>query len=705
MKRHIPHTIYNILRKRHRLAFASLLLMVVLAPLAVYLSKQANVASAADSLFGFDEGYGSTVSDSSGSSSGTITGAAWKTDDLCRSEKCLYFDGASWINFGDENSYDFSYSDTFTIQFWFRHAPATSAQVIMQKYEGTGADGGFRVQMESDGDISFGVDNDNSGFPTDSVTSTAADYDDNRWHHVSAVRNGATGMYLYIDGNLVASNTSLNVNSGTLANDDTFYIGDSDGTDNGDEFVGFLDEVKIYTSTARSADEVKADLAGATPDRGTSASFGPDTSYLSEGLVGYWNMDESLTVRRQYASNTGDPASATFTNTPLEGSLLVAIAMDRSGTTEANFTITGTGWVKRVGRDTLLTDSNARRTLVIWTKVAGSSEPSNIEIDNGTANNKALLIQEFVPSGGTWTFEDKADNDTGTGSTSPLSSGTTGSVGAGNLILITAGIWRNQTDSPTSISWTNSVADTVELATGTNGFTINTGYVDDLTAGTKESEVSWTGTGHEASAAILVFSNSNTIDTEINDSSGNQNTLINNSDTSSVSGKFGNGSEHVPASTQYFSVGSTINNVKTVSFWANPDSTTNYFFSLTSGTYLTSSSGTLTATGFTDPKIYVNGVESTTIAADAWQLITVTDTTAINADQLYIGRQGSNYYDGTIDEVRLYNLALTPSEVSALYSWAPGPVGSLEDWMKIQVASALRFKWERQYRNRPREIG
>jgi hypothetical protein len=278
--------------RRRKLLISLLTVVLVLTSVQIWNYFYPETASA-DTLLSFDEGYGSTVNDSSGSAEGTITGAAWKTDDLCRSEKCLYFDGASWINFGDENSYDFSYSDTFTIQFWFRHAPATSAQVIMQKYEGTGADGGFRVQMESDGDISFGVDNDNSGFPTDSVTSTAADYDDNSWHHVSAVRNGTTGMYLYIDGNLVASNTSLNVNSGTLANDDTFYIGDSDGTDNGDEFVGFLDEVKIYTSTARSSDEVKADLAGSTPSRGTSVNFGPDESYLSDGLVGYWKMDEA----------------------------------------------------------------------------------------------------------------------------------------------------------------------------------------------------------------------------------------------------------------------------------------------------------------------------------------------------------------------------------------------------------------------------
>jgi hypothetical protein len=61
--------------------------------------------------------------------------------------------------------------------------------------------------------------------------------------------------------------------------------------------------------------------------------------------------------------------------------------------------------------------------------------------------------------------------------------------------------------------------------------------------------------------------------------------------------------------------------------------------------------------------------------ADTWQLVTITTDTAINANQLYVGRVGANYFDGTIDEVRLYNRVLQPTEVQQLYHWAPGPVG------------------------------
>lgn len=159
------------------------------------------------------------------------------------------------------------------------------------------------------------------------------------------------------------------------------------------------------------------------------------------------------------------------------------------------------------------------------------------------------------------------------------------------------------------------------------------------------------------------------------DSSENGLTLTNNGTTTFVTGKFANGSEHVPASSQYLSTATTISGVKSVSFWTNPDSTTNYFISLTSSAYITASSGTISATGFTSPQIFVNGTQTTTIAADSWQLVTVTTDTAINADTFYVGRQGSNYYDGTMDEVRLYHRAISPAEITSLYNWAPGPVG------------------------------
>src|SRR3989344_7528038 len=145
--------------------------------------------------------------------------------------------------------------------------------------------------MESDGDLTFADDDDNTSFPEDSVTSTAATYDDNLWHFVSAVKTTNTRLDLYVDGVHVGADVSL-LATGSLVNDDIFYLGiDGDGAAN--DYQGFLDQVKVYRS-ARSAANIKADLNQTTPNRGAAVVFSPQPSdYLSHGLVGYWKMDEA----------------------------------------------------------------------------------------------------------------------------------------------------------------------------------------------------------------------------------------------------------------------------------------------------------------------------------------------------------------------------------------------------------------------------
>lgn len=157
------------------------------------------------------------------------------------------------------------------------------------------------------------------------------------------------------------------------------------------------------------------------------------------------------------------------------------------------------------------------------------------------------------------------------------------------------------------------------------------------------------------------------------DSSGNTLTLTNNSSTSFATGKYGNAGSFVAASTDYFSIGSTISGVKTVAFWTYNASTTDEYINLTASAYITSSSGTVSATGFTSPTIYVDGVVNGTLSASNWHHVVVTSDTGINANAFEIGRANSTYNNGKTDEVRLYNRNLSPTEVSALYNWAAGP--------------------------------
>lgn len=264
----------------------------------------------ADSTLAFDEGYGATVNDKNSNITGTITNAVWKTDDLCKKEKCLYFDGTGdLINFGDDADLDHVGSDNFTLEGWFRTPDITSGQrTIIAKYDGsTGTDGGYKVYMDSSGYLIFGIDNDQTGFPSDSVSTSTTAFDDNKWHFFSAVKSGASSITIYVDS--VEYATDSTITSSTLANTDTFYVGmDGDGTSNG--FIGFIDEIKVYNS-ARTATEIKSDFLGTTVSRGTTASFAPNKSFISNGLVGYWKMDEATNTSRSDLSGNGNTLTET----------------------------------------------------------------------------------------------------------------------------------------------------------------------------------------------------------------------------------------------------------------------------------------------------------------------------------------------------------------------------------------------------------
>lgn len=113
--------------------------------------------------------------------------------------------------------------------------------------------------------------------------------------------------------------------------------------------------------------------------------------------------------------------------------------------------------------------------------------------------------------------------------------------------------------------------------------------------------------------------------------------------------------------------GATGLTIKTIAILLKPSTTSEDIADLDGGTHtIEVGAGTITATGFSSPTIYVNGLASSTLTAGTRQLITITTATGISASAFKAGQE-TTFFDGTISAVFTSADALTASEVSELY--------------------------------------
>ncbi|MDO8498016.1 MAG: DUF2341 domain-containing protein, partial [bacterium] len=242
----------------------------------------------------FDEGVGSTVYDSSGQNNrgslGTGSSApTWKSEDMCISGKCLYFDGTSdEINIGNTALLG-SGSTSFTVQTWIRTSQTSGVGSIFGQYDAAGdTNHYFR--------LANGLIGADEYLPSGGAISGSKNIADNKWHFVQFIRSG-TQWYIYTDGLLENSGASEDYSGGAPT---AVWIGDRYAPAGAYDLNGYLDEFKIY-NYSRTAAQIKADyaagLARSSSVKGVSASLGSNpksSAALSDGLVGYWKMDESI---------------------------------------------------------------------------------------------------------------------------------------------------------------------------------------------------------------------------------------------------------------------------------------------------------------------------------------------------------------------------------------------------------------------------
>ncbi|MBU4031119.1 LamG domain-containing protein, partial [Patescibacteria group bacterium] len=110
------------------------------------------------------------------------------------------------------------------------------------------------------------------------------------------------------------------------------------------------------------------------------------------------------------------------------------------------------------------------------------------------------------------------------------------------------------------------------------------------------------------------------------------------------------------------------NGVKTVAFWIKADIVASKKIIDIDGTdqIETDASGNILATSFPTATIYIDSAVASLITTD-WHFVAITDITGVNASAMNIGRVSAGYFDGKIDEVRVYNRALSAAEVGELY--------------------------------------
>jgi len=253
------------------------------------------VSKAPVAYWKFDEGVGTSANDSTSSkNNGFLNGATWQTEDQCISGKCLMFDGSN--DYLDTNSTFPSLTNNFTISFWVK--PGSSQVQYADIFGNHGGSYTGMVLQQSSATINrfeFGWGNGTSwaSSPDSSYFNLTA----NTWQFVTIAKTSTGGTNIYVNGVYVTNKPD----NSSIAPHPSYTLKIAQGFDGGGRyFNGFIDEFKIYPYI-RSPAEIKNDYnAGkghAGTSKGSSVNLGTNpksSEAFSDGLVGYWKMDEGV---------------------------------------------------------------------------------------------------------------------------------------------------------------------------------------------------------------------------------------------------------------------------------------------------------------------------------------------------------------------------------------------------------------------------
>ncbi len=229
---------------------SALIVWVLIVSGMVLALPEADVEAQSDGLvahWDFNEGTGTTVSDSSGNGNdGTINGASWTTGKV---GSALSFDGVDdYVEIADSDSFDISTQNTFEV--WV-NLNSNQGGVILSKWVNAYED--KTLHIADNLAIHYALFR---GWGTEGIENVAISntmLTSGAWFHIVGTYNGEY-QKIYINGML---DSSKSVTGEVWDSDGTFYIGRAFRAENLPPFNGLIDQVRIY-NRALSASEILA---------------------------------------------------------------------------------------------------------------------------------------------------------------------------------------------------------------------------------------------------------------------------------------------------------------------------------------------------------------------------------------------------------------------------------------------------------------
>jgi hypothetical protein len=236
----------------------------------------------------FDEGAGGIAYDSAGDNDGTlVNGPVWTSGIL---DGALNFDGLDdYVDVADDPSLRFSQYDSFTLSLWT--APAEGGWILskMRAAEQWGVFGYESAWSDSASAFSFIIDR--SWYYSTTVTTGEGSAPAGDWYHVTAVYDNKD-MKIYLNGALGGSG-SFGGGTGSTTPDKNLAI----GTRSYDSIMtafysGDLDDVRIY-GRALSAEEIRQLYEEGLPE--------PPRVFYVDGVNGS-DLNDGLSLETAFAT-------------------------------------------------------------------------------------------------------------------------------------------------------------------------------------------------------------------------------------------------------------------------------------------------------------------------------------------------------------------------------------------------------------------